>query len=51
LDPKNTKDINIIIQKSLTNKTKPIWQNIGLAKLAPYVNKREEKTNKCLMTI
>ena len=50
MDPKNTKDINVIIQKSLTNKSKPIWKNIGFAKLAPYVNKRDQKTNKCLMT-
>ncbi len=40
LDPKNTRDINTIIQKSLTNKNKPLWKNIGFAKLAPYVNKR-----------
>lgn len=51
LDPKNTKDINIIIQKCLTNKDKAIWKNVGLAKLAPYVSKREEKSIKCLMTI
>ncbi len=51
LDPKNTKDINVVIQKSLTNKSKPIWKNVGFAKLAPYVNKREDKTNKCLMSI
>lgn len=51
LDPKNTRDINQIIQKCLVNRDKAIWKNIGLAKLAPYVNKREEKSNKCLMTI
>lgn len=39
LDPKNTKDINFIIQKCLASKDKVIWKNIGLAKLGPHVNK------------
>jgi hypothetical protein len=51
LNPKNTRDINFIIQRCLNNKEKCIWKGIGCAKVAPYVNKREEKGVKCLMTM
>lgn len=40
LDPKNTKDIQNIINKSLLDKEKPLWKNVGFAQLAPHVNKR-----------
>lgn len=51
LDPKNTKNIQQIIKDSICNKEKPLWKNIGFAELAPHVNKREEKSVKCLMTV
>jgi len=50
MNPKNTKDIQKIIQKSLLKKDKEIWKNVGFAKLAPYVSKINEKSVKCLMT-
>jgi putative SOS response-associated peptidase YedK len=50
LDPKNTRDINIIIHRCLNNKDKCLWKGIGCAKIAPYVNKKEEKGVRCLMT-
>lgn len=51
LDPKNTKDINKIINNSLLNKEKAVWKNIGFAEVAPYVNKLNEKSAKCLMSL
>lgn len=51
MNPKNTKIINDVIQKSLLRKDKEVWKNIGCAKLAPYVSSIKEKSNKCLMTI
>ena len=38
MNPKNTKIINEVIQKSLLNKEKQVWKNVGCAKLAPYVS-------------
>lgn len=51
LDPKNTKDINNIIHRSLLDVNKPLWKNVGFAEVAPYVNKRDNKSVKCLMTV
>lgn len=51
LDPKNTQNINTIINKSLLNKEKSIWKNIGFAQVAPYVNKINEKSIKCMMSL
>jgi hypothetical protein len=51
MNPKNTKIINEVINKSLLKKEKQVWKNIGCAKLAPYVSSIKEKSNKCLMTI
>ena len=51
MNPKNTKDIQSIINKSLLNKDKQVWKNIGFAKIAPYVNKLNDKSVKCLMTV
>ena len=51
MNPKNTKIINDVIQKSLLKKEKQVWKNIGCAKLAPYVSSIKEKSSKCLMTI
>ena len=50
MNPKNTKDIQKIIQQSLLKKDKEIWKNVGFAKIAPYVSKINEKGVKCLMT-
>jgi len=50
MNPKNTKDIQNIISKSLLKKDKEIWKNVGFAKVAPYVSQRSEKSVKCLMT-
>ncbi len=50
MNPKNTKDIQTIIHKSLLNKEKEVWKNVGFAKIAPYVNTQKEKSVKCLMT-
>ena len=50
MNPRNTKIINDVIQKSLLQKDKQVWKNIGVAKLAPYVSSIKEKTNKCLIT-
>ena len=51
LDPKNTQNINTIINKCLLDKEKAIWKNIGFAQVAPYVNKTNEKSVKCLMSL
>jgi hypothetical protein len=51
MNPKNTKIINDVIQKSLLDKKKQVWKNVGCAKLAPYVSSIKEKSSKCLMTI
>ena len=50
LNPKNTKDIQNIINKSLLNKEKQVWKNVGFAKLGPHVSNTKEKSAKCLMT-
>ena len=50
MNPKNTKDIQAIIHKSLLKKEKEVWKNVGFAKIAPYVNTQKEKSVKCLMT-
>lgn len=51
MNPKNTKDIQNIIHKSLLKKDKEVWKNVGFAKIAPYVSNLKEKSVKCLMTI
>jgi putative SOS response-associated peptidase YedK len=51
MNPKNTKDIQNIISKSLLKKDKEVWKNVGFAKVAPYVSQKSEKTVKCLMTV
>jgi putative SOS response-associated peptidase YedK len=51
MNPKNTKDIQNIIHKSLLKKDKQVWKNVGFAKIAPYVSNLKEKSVKCLMTI
>ena len=51
MNPRNTKDIQNIINKSLLKKEKEVWKNVGFAKIAPHVNKLNEKSVKCLMTI
>ena len=50
MNPKNTKDIQNIIHKSLMKKDKEVWKNVGFAKVAPYVSKINQKSVKCLMT-
>ena len=39
MNPRNTKDIRNIIHHSLLKKDKEVWKNVGIAKIAPYVNK------------
>lgn len=51
MNPKNTKDIQNIIHKSLLKKEKEVWKNVGFARIAPHVNTLKEKSVKCLMTI
>ena len=50
MNPRNTKDIQHIINNALLKKDKQIWKNVGFAKVAPYVSKTNEKSVKCLMT-
>lgn len=40
INPKNTKDIQAIINKSLLKKDKQVWKNVGFAKVAPYVSQK-----------
>lgn len=51
MNPKNTKGIQSIINKSLLNKDKPVWKNVGFARIAPHVNNTKDKSVKCLMSI
>jgi putative SOS response-associated peptidase YedK len=51
MNPKNTRDIQNIINRSLLKKDKQVWKNIGFARIAPHVNKLSEKSVKCLMTV
>jgi len=51
MNPKNTKDIQNIISKSLLKKDKEVWKNVGFARVAPYVSNIKEKSVKCLMTV
>ena len=50
MNPRNTKDIQKIINNAILKKDKPVWKNVGFAKIAPYVNKLNEKSVKCLMS-
>jgi hypothetical protein len=50
MNPKNTKDIQKVIHNSLLKKDKQVWKNVGFARIAPYVNKLNDKSVKCLMT-
>ena len=49
MNPKNTKDIQNIIHKSILKKDKEVWKNVGFAKIAPYVNNLKDKSVKCIM--
>jgi putative SOS response-associated peptidase YedK len=51
MNPRNTKDISAILSKSILNKEKQVWKNVGFARVAPHVSNIKEKSIKCLMTI